>query len=1613
MRIKRCKTSGIIPSEVHGHAAIEAKLPDTWFGYASLEFIVPGRTGHEIDLVVVTHERILLVDLKNWRGIVTTYKDQWLQNGRPRGRSPIIKLREAAREVKTRLEQRLGNRRELAPYVDYAVVFTAECDLSALSKEEKHYATTLDRFVALADVKVYAEVYPHRAKGPPLSHLRRELDTFFCGNDFKAQERIFSNYKAHGKAIFEHPRHLFREYRAEDVSDPNWTALLRLWDLDRLPAELSTDEERTRLATREKRAIGFLRSRLAPEAADGLALTLRVADDAQPVSTNYFELYDLRRTQQRLDEFLARTRGRLSAEQRLRLISVLLGKFAAIHEAGLAHRDLGEHCVWVEEPHLVVLSGFATASFPDAQTIAEHRQLLAAGGASLPEDILASGSGDPFRGDVFAMAETLARLAYEEPLPRSGGIAELPEVAPVIGEQYRAWLARALDLDPAQRPADARELLRAFEELQRAPEPSIDFEIVARHASMCIPYVNYPPSGGLRHGRSIQYRSEASGGVFVKVWNGVTPASAEKNGLVLATFLHAASELQRRPIDGIAPILDFGLGPSGLFLVTAFVSAEPFGEGHAVLADADKTIAALRQLARAVGALHDRGLSHGDLKPEHVLIYESDEGLAVRLVDVIDYSPAGEARNSAYAPPRRTVMAAQHRDCYAVAKLAVEAIDRLLAKERLDGLHAVREAIATHLADDAPALVSTSEILRLLSTNTPLFAPTWTLDVANSNLTEHEFTTDGGKVTVLFTKDKRTETGIVADIFGLEEKIRAILHPGEDVLRHVVLYDIHSDHVRRDALKRGAVTLDLPRLRIRSKLVPGATPEFVAFLQEKGRQALATPAPVAAESDTQVQEARESEPSPAAPAPEPTLTEHASITTPASGTAPPPEIPLPPVERIWAGLVEAEAQLLPSVSVTGGAIPKDGFFLVPVTHGPRPLEFTKDEEVTAFLRLGEGDDRQIGRLDLENSIAGTLAIRSRKALRLSPGQTLVFRATLDDASFRRRSQAVERVITRRGEVPEILDFFDPKRAQKPTTYNVHIDDEALAPYGLNSVQRDAFQRVIGYGPLSLLQGPPGTGKTRFIGALVHFLLSRGHAENVLFVGQSHVAVNSGAEKILDFLGDGDFRALTRIGQYTALSDRLKPYHPDTLRLAYRELFRANLKGRLRQMSRALAVPSDFVEAIADIHLDLEPLVRRVEAAEPEDVHSATELLYRIAIAKHDAPSDLDPGSIMAWAVTKTAEKHRVRSPAAVARTEELVRLAKDWVGCLTTTTSFDEFLARTRRVVCGTCVGVGRSRLGIATAPYDWVIVDEAARCAPGELAVPLQVGRRVLLVGDHRQLPPMYDDAVLDAAALTLGVRKEHLVTSDFERTFTSVYGRAVGTTLIAQYRMAEPIGSLVSEVFYPDTPLQTARAPVDPFHRSLPSGLGAAVVWLDTSNLDGAREMRKETRFANGKETSFLNEGEVDAIVELLKAFERAPGYLENLQRKASPDGKPIGIICMYAAQRDALLRRLSKALISPRTRQAIKVDTVDAYQGHENVVVIVSLVRNNPREQQGFLEQPERVNVAFSRAQDKLVVVGAARMWSGNASTTPLGRVLERLKRANRSDEVRLVDAKELFQ
>jgi superfamily I DNA and/or RNA helicase len=118
------------------------------------------------------------------------------------------------------------------------------------------------------------------------------------------------------------------------------------------------------------------------------------------------------------------------------------------------------------------------------------------------------------------------------------------------------------------------------------------------------------------------------------------------------------------------------------------------------------------------------------------------------------------------------------------------------------------------------------------------------------------------------------------------------------------------------------------------------------------------------------------------------------------------------------------------------------------------------------------------------------------------------------------------------------------------------------------------------------------------------------------------------------------------------------------------------------------------------------------------------------------------------------------------------------------------------------------------------------------------------------------------------------------------------------------------------------------------------------------------------------------------------------------------------MYAAQCRRVERLLADSDWLGENRRLIKVDTVDGYQGKENRIVIVSLVRNNKFQDQGFLHAKYRANVAMSRAMDRLIIVGAAKMWRRKNKAAPLGRVLSYIEQNDAMQSVCLASAKDVL-
>ncbi|WP_301151026.1 DEAD/DEAH box helicase [Metapseudomonas otitidis] len=292
-----------------------------------------------------------------------------------------------------------------------------------------------------------------------------------------------------------------------------------------------------------------------------------------------------------------------------------------------------------------------------------------------------------------------------------------------------------------------------------------------------------------------------------------------------------------------------------------------------------------------------------------------------------------------------------------------------------------------------------------------------------------------------------------------------------------------------------------------------------------------------------------------------------------------------------------------------------------------------------------------------------------------------------------------------------------------------------------------------------------------------------------------------------------------------------------------------------------------------------------------------------------------------------------------------------------------ELVVQEHRLIGATCVGLSSRRYGMDRLAFDICIVDEGGRATVPELLIPLMRSRKAIIIGDHFQLPPSIARALLEADAKTAlpFLEETFLKTSFFEQLYenlpTACFGR-----LVEQFRMVEPIGDLVADLFYTTDNVRGLRNGkvherkyfLDPEH---------CLCWVDVPH--GKEEYEG---------TSSFNAAEVKAIVDLLKTSAQK---LAERQTEA-PDSferKTVAIITPYGAQKRLINKQLSvlrkhMALID-QVFEDIKIDTVDSFQGSEADIVLYSTVRTQGRIR--FLLDRQRLNVACSRARENLIFFG----------------------------------------
>ena len=292
------------------------------------------------------------------------------------------------------------------------------------------------------------------------------------------------------------------------------------------------------------------------------------------------------------------------------------------------------------------------------------------------------------------------------------------------------------------------------------------------------------------------------------------------------------------------------------------------------------------------------------------------------------------------------------------------------------------------------------------------------------------------------------------------------------------------------------------------------------------------------------------------------------------------------------------------------------------------------------------------------------------------------------------------------------------------------------------------------------------------------------------------------------------------------------------------------------------------------------------------------------------------------------------------------------------------------------CTLVGSAHHLLEGMKFGTLFIDEAAQALEAACWIPMKRASRVILAGDHCQLPP----TVKSIAALRAGLGKtlmERIAENKPE----------VVTLLKIQYRMNDEIMRFSSDWFYggmvESAPQIKYRSVLDYDH---------PITWIDTSNeenqitIEGedapedsastsssvsAANQNSDLNFKEqfvGESFGRINKAEAELTLQTLAEYFTKIGKQRVLEERID-----VGIISPYRAQVQYLKKLIKKYEFFKPYRRLISVNTVDGFQGQERDVILISLVRSNDEGQIGFLKDLRRMNVAMTRARMKLIILG----------------------------------------
>ncbi|MBP7808646.1 MAG: AAA family ATPase [Bacteroidia bacterium] len=542
-------------------------------------------------------------------------------------------------------------------------------------------------------------------------------------------------------------------------------------------------------------------------------------------------------------------------------------------------------------------------------------------------------------------------------------------------------------------------------------------------------------------------------------------------------------------------------------------------------------------------------------------------------------------------------------------------------------------------------------------------------------------------------------------------------------------------------------------------------------------------------------------------------------------------------------------------------------------------------------------------------------------------------------------------------------------------------------------QREAVYNALRHKPLYLIQGPPGTGKTTVIVELIQQIIKDKPTAKILVTSQSNLAVDNVLEQLPENvlfmrLAAKEERITNEKIKRHSFTNKLKHWVQET-----QERSSDNFNSKFKEASRDKAL-IEFYNSYSNLNRN-------------EDFKNFTNHLrmrsQHIKGMFEKAKSFKDADKIFE---TKLGSKY-----------QRLKLIQKEWFAFLANAESEDgdkkksmmndgsaeidlqtAFL-KSVNVIGATCIHIASGQYNKINFKFDYVIMDESSKASPAETLVPVNMGQNIILIGDHKQLPPV----ITREEAVRQKVRTELEDNGlDIEKTFgESLFEKLIIAfehnpqlqnnvkMLDIQYRMPKQIGNIISKFFYqgklrnPDIKVLPSydqdkshelnfKIPTVSIVESVSNSevkVPASVVFVSTS--------LKENPSDNNNLSDRRNECNKTTIEEVLTELDLL--YKDNHKKK-----KPftVGIIAGYRGQVNLLKDKINLAKYKSfeiinkegRAESLIEINTVDKFQGAERDIIIYDVVKSSKGPTNiGFLDDYRRINVALSRVKRLLIIVG----------------------------------------